>query len=335
MFWNKEYDFVAIGDIVIDAFIRLEEATVNTKENNHEEGRELCMRFGDKIPYEFVEEVPAVGNAGNAAVAASRLGLKTSLVSNIGNDRNGEVCLASLKKDRVSTNYIKIHRDKKTNYHYVLWFEDDRTILIKHEEYKYKLPDIGAPKWIYLSSLSEHSLSFHDEIIEYFKKNSKTKLVFQPGTFQMKFGLERIKQIYERTDIFFCNKEEAKKIFKAENIDDVSDLLKIICNNGPKIGVVTDGPKGAYAYNGNDTWFVPPYPDSKPPCDRTGAGDAFASTVVAALALGKSIEEALSWGPVNSMSVVQQIGAQKGLLTRPELEDYLKKAPEDYKPRKI
>lgn len=333
MFWNNDYDFVAIGDVVIDAFIRLKDASIHCKVNKEE--CELCMKFGDKIPYEFVEEVPAVGNAANAAVAASRLGLKTAFVSNIGNDMNGNVCLASLKKDGVSTGYIKIHKDKKTNYHYVLWFEDDRTILIKHEEYEYKLPDIGAPKWIYLSSLSEHSLPFHDELGEFLKQNEKIKLAFQPGTFQMKFGLERIKQIYERTDIFFCNKEEAKKIFRAENIDNVSDLLKIICNNGPKIGVVTDGPKGAYAYDGIDTWFMPPYPDSKLPYDRTGAGDAFASTVVSALALGKSLEEALAWGPINSMSVVQQIGAQKGLLTRPQLEKYLKNAPEDYKPKKI
>ena len=39
------------------------------------------------------------------------------------------------------------------------------------------------------------------------------------------------------------------------------------------------------------------------------------------------------WGPVNSMSVVQQIGARAGLLTRERLEEYLAKAPEDYRPQ--
>jgi hypothetical protein len=35
------------------------------------------------------------------------------------------------------------------------------------------------------------------------------------------------------------------------------------------------------------------------------------------------------------MSVVQYIGAQEGLLTQEQLEEYLKKAPENYVPKKI
>ena len=104
---------------------------------------------------------------------------------------------------------------------------------------------------------------------------------------------------------------------------------------GPKIICLTDGPNGAYAYDGTDAWFVPAYPDPKPPVERTGAGDAFASTVTTALVMGKSLEEALLWGPVNSMNVVQHIGAQKGLLTQAELESWLNKAPGDYKVKKI
>jgi sugar/nucleoside kinase (ribokinase family) len=77
------------------------------------------------------------------------------------------------------------------------------------------------------------------------------------------------------------------------------------------------------------------YPDPKPPVDRTGAGDSFSSTFTTALALGKDIPTALSWGPINSMSVVQYIGAQEGLLTREKLEQYLKNAPADYIPKKI
>jgi len=51
--------------------------------------------------------------------------------------------------------------------------------------------------------------------------------------------------------------------------------------------------------------------------------------------LGKSISEALSWGPINSMAVLAYIGAQKGLLTRIRLEDLLQNAPENYKITKI
>ena len=47
--------------------------------------------------------------------------------------------------------------------------------------------------------------------------------------------------------------------------------------------------------------------------------------------LFRSFEEALLWGPINAMSVVQEVGAQKGLLTREKLEEYLRTAPTEYK----
>jgi len=77
-------DFLAIGDTVVDEFITLKDAQVNCNVNR--ENCTLTMRWGDKIPYESSTLVPAVGNAANAAVAAARLGLKSALVSNVGND---------------------------------------------------------------------------------------------------------------------------------------------------------------------------------------------------------------------------------------------------------
>jgi sugar/nucleoside kinase (ribokinase family) len=56
---------------------------------------------------------------------------------------------------------------------------------------------------------------------------------------------------------------------------------------------------------------------------------------MSAVALGTPFEEALRWGPVNSASVIKYVGAQKGLLTREQLEDDLKKAPEDYHPQPL
>ncbi len=328
----NNYDFIGIGDIVTDAFIKLKEATVESGDGNGY--KKICMRFGDKIPYEEVIVVPAVGNSSNASVSASRLGLKSALASNIGDDYFGKECVDVLKKEGVGADFIKINKGKKTNYHYVLTFNAERTILIKHEEYNYSLPDIGNPKWIYLSSLGENSMAFHKELENYFDKHPDTKLAFQPGTYQMKFGKEKLAGIYKKADLFFCNKEEAQKILQTQE-EDVKKLMEMICALGPKIISITDGPNGAYAYDGKNCWFIQMYPDPKPPSNRTGAGDAFSSTFTAAIALGKSVEKALMWGPVNSMSVVQKIGARAGLLTRKELEEFLKKAPDYYKPKLI
>lgn len=301
---------------------------------NHE-NCEICMKFADKIPFEFVEVVKAVGNGPNAAVSAARLGLRSSMLTNVGDDENGKDCIKELKKNGVSAKLVKKHKGKKTNYHYVLWFEDERTILVKHEEFDYKfVPPRSKPRWVYLTSLGGNSLEYQLEIAKWLEANPDIKLAFQPGTFQMSLGYEKLNLLYKNSEIFFCNVEEARRILN-KNDGDIKDLLKAVHEIGPRNVLITDGPKGAYAYDGKEMWFMPPYPDPKPPYERTGAGDSFASTFTVALALGKSISEALTWAPINSMSVVQHIGAQKGLLSRKALEEFLKNAPAEYKPSKL
>lgn len=330
---NEKIDFLAVGDVVTDAFIELVDAWIEI--DNPDKSKELCMHFGDKLPYKEVVVIPSVGNSPNAAVSAQRLGLKSALVTNLGDDQFGIDQLEAIKEQGVISDFVTVHQGQKSNYHYVLRFGPERTILVKHTEWRYKFPEIFPyPKFIYLSSLASNSLPYHYEIVEYLKKYPDTKLAFQPGTFQIKLGKEKLKNLYELSYLFFCNKEEAQIILETKE-SDIKTLLKMMRDIGPKIPVITDGPKGAYTYDGTKFLFTPMYPDSKPPVDRTGAGDAFSSTFTSALALGKKIEEALAWGPVNSMNVVQYIGAQKGLLRKDELEELLSKRPAEYVVREI
>ena len=83
----ENYDFLGIGDIVTDAFIQLKDPSAHIDIDH--EVREICMRFADKIPYENVTVIPAVGNSANATVAAARLGLSSALAANVGG--NAEV----------------------------------------------------------------------------------------------------------------------------------------------------------------------------------------------------------------------------------------------------
>lgn len=323
-------DFLAIGDIVTEPFIRLKDASVHCKINNEE--CEICMRWGDKIPYESAVLVPAVGNASNAAVAAARLGVSSALRAYLGDDRYGAECLEVLKREHVDTSLMVTQPGKQTNYHYVLSYESERTILVKHEEYDYTVPAVSqAPQWIYLSSLAANSLPYHQALEQWLQTIPASKLAFQPGTFQMKLGREALRGMYERSDVFFCNKEEAERILDIKPMSDLKDLLGRIRALGPKVAVITDGRQGAYAQSAEGSWFVPMYPDERAPKERTGAGDAFASTVVAALSLGKPLQEALLWGPINAMEVVQEIGAQKGLVSRERLEQLLAQAPAEYR----
>jgi len=329
---KNNYDLIAIGDIVVDTFIKLEKANIHGIPDS--ENYEICMPFAEKLPYEDVFISPAVGNAPNAAVSISRLGLSTALVSNIGDDRDGGDCLASLKKDGVATEFVITNSGMKTNQHYVLWYGADRTILIKHEIYPYTLPEINHPKWIYFSSVNETAFPFHYVVADYLDTHPKIKLAFQPGKFEIKMGKDKLERLYKHSKLFICNVEEAEKILGLEETE-IKELLTKMRDLGPEIVVITDGPKGAYSYDGTEYLFMPIYPDPKPPYSRTGAGDAFSSTIVAGLIAEKTLAEALAWAGINSMSVVQQVGAQRGLLTREKLEEYLKNAPENYKAVKI
>lgn len=328
---QEQLDFLAIGDMVTDAFIRVTDAKVTTDADGS--NPMLAFRYGDKVPYESMEEVKAVGNSANAAVAAARLGLKSALLAHVGNDAQGKDCIEELKKNNVDVEYVGIHDGIPTNYHYVLWYGVERTILVKHATFPVQMPLIPvAPKMLYLSSLGDHTEQYHHEIAGFIKEHPEMKVVFQPGTFQMKLGTEVLKDIYANTYAFFCNLEEAQLITKNPS-HDVKELIKALHALGPKLVFVTDGIKGAYASDGADTWFMPVYPHD--PYERTGAGDAFASTVSAALLMEIPLADALKWGPINSMSVVQYVGAQKGLLTKESLQQYLVNAPTQYQASKV
>ena len=323
-------DFLAIGDTVVDDFIRLKDARVHCELKD--DSCELCMRWGDKIPFESVTRIAGVGNSANAAVSAARLGIKSGLVAHVGADDSGREIADALAGEGVDTSFVAHEAGKATNLHYVLWYESERTILVKHEAFAYRFPEtLPDVKTLYLSSLGEVPDAYYDAIADFAEARPGMTLVFQPGTFQMKMGTERLARIYARTDLFFCNREEAARILRTEDVSDIAALAAGLHALGPKTVVITDGPDGAYASDGARLLRVPMYPDLQPPFERTGAGDAFASTVAAALALGKPLDEALLWGPINSMSVVQKVGAQEGLLARDALEAFLADAPPTYR----
>lgn len=328
-------DVLCVGDVVTDAFIKLKDDRADVHQTD--KGPVLSMPFATKIPFDHSEVLNAVGNAANASVNFAKLGLKTGLVANVGGDSAGRDIIKTLDNADVDTRFIRIHPRKKSNYHYVLWYKEERTILIKHEEYNYHWPHLRPkeiPEWIYFSSISKNALDFHDDLAEWLEKNPEVKLAFQPGTFQMEAGAERLKNVYTRSELVAVNREEAAYVTGGK-VDDIHDLFDRLHGLGPKIAVISDGPNGSYASDGDSRFKMPIYPDPKPPLERTGAGDAFTSTFVASIIMGNTIDGALQWAPISSMNVVQHVGAQGGLLSEKELAQLLQKAPESYKPKRL
>ncbi|MFC1612224.1 carbohydrate kinase family protein, partial [Patescibacteria group bacterium] len=113
---------------------------------------------------------------------------------------------------------------------------------------------------------------------------------------------------------------------------EVKQLLKKLCALGPKTVIITDGSKGAYASDCKIHYKMGVFPIKI--VEMTGAGDAFATGIIAALHYGKTIDEALRWGTANSTSVISSIGPQEGLLGQDGIQKILRKYSK-IKPRRI
>lgn len=333
---EKQLDVLSVGDVVSDAFIKLldkEERLEHLKDGSEW----LAIPFGIKLPYDHAVVIAGVGNAANASVAFAKLGLHSGLVANVGGDDWGRDIIRALQAAKVDARFVHINPGKVSNYHYVLWYKEERTILIKHEEYDYHWPRfrvIDLPKWIYFSSISKHAMEYHDQLAHWLETHPTVKMAFQPGTFQIEAGARRLHRIYKRSEILAVNREEATEISGGDH-GNIHDLLDRLHNLGPKTVLISDGHNGAYASDGENRYKMPIYPDPKPPVERTGAGDAFTSTFVAAIMKGADLKGALLWAPINSMNVVQHVGAQAGLLSESQIDHFLRHAPPYYHPEKI
>lgn len=316
------FDLTVIGDVTWDNFLMVagDEAQLHCRRKNLE--CELCFTYGKKIPIQ--EVVQSVGgNAANVATACSRLGLKTSIITSIASDKIGQKILETLKSENINTANIQRLADTDSNYSTIIVFKGERTILVHHQAINYNLPDISTP-WIYLTSMAAKSDHVHSQILNNISRN-QAKLIFQPGTHQLRFGLKGLKNLLAYTEVFIANLGEFQQLLelKEEKLNYSKDIkirliMENMANNGPKIVVLTNGLDGAYLLNDEHFYHINAWPDRQL-VDQTGAGDAFAGGFVSAIILQKSIQEALQWGIANSGSVVESIGAEVGLLSFEEI----------------
>lgn len=312
------FKMISIGDCTVDAFIHLKEAQIiNTKT-----GPKLSMNFADKIPYESLTLLSA-GNCNNVAVGCSRLGLRSAYYGTVGGDHNAHFILNSLHKEKVSTEFMSIQKNKQTNFHFVLWFKKDRTILIKHQDFEYKLPSgIKNTEWIYFSSVGPKGLKLHQQMVKFLDKNPNIKMAFNPGTFQLRLGLKKLLPLFKHTEVLFVNKQEAQELVGAKH-GDFRILAEALHKHGPRTVVITDGLKGSYCLHGNAFYRMGIYPHH--PIEATGCGDAYATGFTAARIHGLSIPESLRWGARNGASVATKIGPEAGLVRFSEMKRDLSK----------
>lgn len=310
------YDILSIGGTALDVFLELHEATVNCRIDSA--ACQLCINYADKIPVQKVTNVPGVGTAPNNAVGSARLGLKAALYTVIGNDSEGRDSSAVLKKEKVATKFIMIDKKNRTDYSTILSFQGERTLLTFQVPRKYSLPSGIKTKWMFLGALPDGHALLYSQVVKKAKKE-KVKIGYNPGAHELREGIDDMKDLLAVLEVFIVNKEEAWRLVGKE--EDIKLLLSKLRKYGPKIVVVTDGKKGAACFDGDNFYYQPIFETIV--VEKTGAGDAFATGLIAALIYGLDVPTALRYGAANSASVVGYVGAQAGLLSKSQMKKFL------------
>lgn len=316
---DSNYELISIGDASMDVFMTPTESEtlcqIDTKECF------IAFSYGDKIPVEDLV-FSTGGNAANNAVGTKRLGVNCAIVLTLGDDSVGNLIIEKLKSEGVGMDYVVRQPGTVSNYSTVINYSGERTIFVYHAPRTYDFPrEIPAPSWVYLTSMGESFLPFYQKVVEWLEANPNTRLAFNPGSYQMRAKKEDLTPVLKKTNVIFVNRQEAGKLTGVSTeAGKEKELLKALASYGPKISVITDGGNGSYLYDGSKFLKSGVLPVDA--FQRTGAGDAFGSGCLSAIIKGKSLDEALIWGTVNSGSVIGYQGPQKGLLKDDQIEEW-------------
>ncbi|HJN85326.1 MAG TPA: PfkB family carbohydrate kinase [Patescibacteria group bacterium] len=316
------YDVTTIGDIKLDVFIDLgNDAAVHCDLN-----REDCLmeiKYGEKIPVDSAVTMMA-GSAPNVSIGIRRLGGASSIVSVLGGDSTATLAIDRLKKEGISTKHVTVVEGTRSSFSAILNFKGESTVLAVHEPHEYSLPKDLKSDWLFVTELGPKYKELYKELIEL--ANQGMKVGINPGAIQLEERDPLLYKLIGVSQLLMLNKDEAQDLYNCPTKDPAA-LVRTMQELGPKITVVTNGRDGSYASDGGKVHHAPLF-DIGPRVEATGAGDAFSTGLISALINGHDLPTALTWGSVNSGSVVMYVGPQEGLLTKKQITDEIAKQPE-------
>ena len=333
------YDIITIGGATRDiTFLTDKGKVIETPENLTEQAL-LCFEHGAKIRSD--EIFLNFGSGGcNSAVTFAKLGFKVAVNCRIGKDDEGKTVINNLKERGINTDLVQVDENNKTGFSFVVLNkkDGDRVIFVykgASDFIEINVNEIGNAKWLYLASIAgdwKEDLKEINKAVE----NNDIKLAWNPGATQISAGKAELENTLKNTEILIVNKDEAIELVQSDEkikldfneITDTKILLTILKKWGPKNVIVTDGPEGAYIYDGEKILYAPA--TSKIKVDSTGAGDSFGSALVAGYMQNENIGMALRYGVLNSGNVVGEYGAQNGILSKDEIEKRLDEVKVSY-----
>ncbi len=321
------FDVISCGSATIDVFGHTNDSEVIKIKDSHGEEDFIAYRSGAKILIKKLE-FSTGGGGTNTAASMSLLGLNVAYLGNLGNDENGDMVIRALKQYKIK--FIGTRSNHMTNYSYVLEsLEGDRTILAYKEASSYlNFDKINKAqlktRWFYFSSLMGPSFEAMKKLVA-FAKEKGIMVAFNASNYQAQQGKAVLAPVLSKTDLLILNKEEAELMTGLKGAS-IETLLKDLHAAGPVIVAVTKGKEGI------DVLYEGRIYSAKPPKTKvlqtTGAGDAFASSLLAGLVKKRGdIEFAIKLGLTNASSCIEKVGAKNGLLSYKEALQRMKKHP--------
>ncbi|MBI2416239.1 MAG: carbohydrate kinase family protein [Candidatus Kerfeldbacteria bacterium] len=328
---KSHYQIVSVGTALRDTmfYTTAAETFLNPK-HDPTKLKLIGFEYGAKIHSAEVWQFHG-GGASNTAVGIARLGLRNAALVRLGNDAAGQEIRQHLKRERVATKLIQ--RDSKHPTGFSFLVVEKRTnehVVFAHYGANEQLHISSAllrsfsTDWFYVSSLSgRHWPAMMRQLCA-----TTAQVAWNPGAIQLA-AVAAMKKILPHITALIVNQDEATELALQTGVKktgqtlSLKQLLHHLHHLGPQLVLITAGHQGAWVYNGEQIFSIRPKPDH--PKDTTGAGDCFGSSFITGLVRFEGdIQPALRLALLNATALVQQIGAQNGLLTWTKLQKKLR-----------
>lgn len=310
------YDWVVVGGATEDIFFTVDDYDFFTKTADGIEKKLMAFPYGAKVGVPFVMNGFG-GGAHNVAVGLAQLGFRTALLASVGTHSRGQGITAHLQAHGVETRYLQKQTKVLSGVSFILVHQGHDHIIFTHrgandhlEINRRSQSLLKKAKTTYITSLSGQ----WKRMLPLIFRNSR-RIAWNPGRLQISAGLKYLKPFLKETEVLFCNKAEAAELVasiphhKSHQLGNLRYVAKTLQSYVKGMVVITNGEKGALAYNGT-RYYQQPAKKVKKIIDTTGVGDAFGASFMAGLTLYRGdIQTALQLAAKNSAAVLGKLGA--------------------------
>jgi ribokinase len=274
------------------------------------------------------------GKGGNQAVAARRLGADCVLVAAIGADRLGAELQTHLAEEGLDLTQVVVTPERATGVALIVVDGAGENSIVVAPGANHALDatavaraaDVFEPADV-LSLQIEVPLAASLEAARLAHEAGATVLLNAAPLPEVPDAA--LDKLLAMVDVLVVNECEARALTGAPEPADLTGWARLagdIHALGPRLAVVTLGPRGAVAADGDRTYRQAAF--CAEVVDTTGAGDSFAGALAVAFAEGRPVAESLRRACAAGALATTRLGAQEALPTATELQRFLRTARE-------